>query len=389
MAKKKIEPIKIKKLRTNYELRFDYLPILTTFIKTLPREHRSVRVDNVLDVKGGTRDEWVRIIREVQMGNVISFLVDNSIPFVFENILPEELNNLRREYLNRQKRVSEALKLKGVDLSFDDMDFSFMKKQPYDYQKQAVKFFEINEGKAILGDQPGVGKQAPLYTLISTPNGWVKMGDINIGDKIHNRFGGISVVKDIFPQGVQESYKITFNDNSYTECGLEHLWSVRDKNRRQRNKGWTTKSLKQIIESGLEDKMTPSRLKSGRAPSLKWEVPVVEPVFYEEKDFLIHPYVLGALIGDGCTCLPSKAVISISNFQQEISEMVKKNLPDGYCLNKYQHKNSCDRHAIVKNEDNKNFNNSVVKELVQMKLNVKSGKKFIPDSYKNLRLNKE
>lgn len=162
--KKEIVPVKLRKLKTNYELRFDYLPILTTYIKTLPKEHRSVRIDNVLDVNGGTRDEWVRIIREVQIGNVISFMVDNSIPFVFENLLPEELNGLRLEYLERQKRVAEALKAKEDTLTFDDMDFSFMKIQPYDYQKQAVKFFEINQGKAILGDQPGVGKTLPPIT---------------------------------------------------------------------------------------------------------------------------------------------------------------------------------------------------------------------------------
>lgn len=165
MAKKKeISPVKIRKLRTNYELRFDYLPILATYIKTLPKEHRAVRIDNVLDVNGGTRDEWVRIIREVQMGNIISFLVDNSIPFVFENLLPEELNQLRRDYLERQRRVSEALKAKESALDFKDMDFSFMKIEPYDYQKQAVVFFEINDGKAILGDQPGVGKTLPPIT---------------------------------------------------------------------------------------------------------------------------------------------------------------------------------------------------------------------------------
>lgn len=165
MAKKKeITPVKLRKLRTNYELRFDYLPILTTYIKTLPKEHRSIRIDNILDVNGGTKDEWVRIIREVQIGNILSFMVDNSIPFVFENLLPEELNALRVEYIERQKRVAEALKAKEEVLTFDDMDFSFMKIQPYDYQKQAVKFFEINQGKAILGDQPGVGKTLPPIT---------------------------------------------------------------------------------------------------------------------------------------------------------------------------------------------------------------------------------
>lgn len=175
--KKQVTQVKIRKLRTNYELRYDFLPVLTNYIKRFPKEHRSVRVDNIM-TPDGTKDEWVRIIREVQMGNIISFLVDNSIPFVFENLTTEELNRLRDEYRERQKRIKEALKLKEANLSFDDMDFSFMKIEPYDYQKQAVKFFEINKGKAILGDQPGVGKTLPalayaakhgLRTLVVCP----------------------------------------------------------------------------------------------------------------------------------------------------------------------------------------------------------------------------
>lgn len=169
MAKKtkEITPVKIRKLRTNYELRYDYMKILTTYINKFPKEHRQVRIDNVLDVNGGSKDEWVRIIREVQMGNVISFLLDNSIPFTFENLTENELNHLRKEYLDRQKRISNALKLKESSLTFDDSEFSHMKIPPYDYQKQAVKFFEVNEGKAILGDSPGVGKTLPPITYAS------------------------------------------------------------------------------------------------------------------------------------------------------------------------------------------------------------------------------
>ena len=165
MAKKKdITPVRIRKLRTNYELRYEYLKILTTYIKTFPKEHRDIRVDNVVCLDGSTQDEWVRIIREVQMGNIISFLVDNSIPFTFENLLPEELDRLRQDYVARQQRISDALKMKEVSLVFEDSDFDHMVIQPYDYQKQAVKFFEVNEGKAILGDQPGVGKTLPPIT---------------------------------------------------------------------------------------------------------------------------------------------------------------------------------------------------------------------------------
>jgi len=150
--------VEIRKLKTNYELKYDFNRMLTEYIKTLPKEHRSVRVDNVVDIDGKQKDEWVRIIREVAMGQMISFFVDNNISFVFKNVPEEDVNKLRVEYMARQKRLAEVLKIKAEKLVIDDAPLSFMKKQPYNYQKQAVKFFETTNGIAILGDQPGVGK---------------------------------------------------------------------------------------------------------------------------------------------------------------------------------------------------------------------------------------
>lgn len=391
MAKKQADSqkneVNVRKLKTNYELRYDFNKMLSEYIKSLPKEHRSTRKDSIMNADGVEKADWVRTVREYAMGNVVNFMVDNGIPFTFQNVPEDDINKLRKEYSDRQKRLAEILKLKAESLDISEEDYSFLKRKPYNYQKQAVKFFEINDGKAILGDQPGVGKMAPLYTLISTPNGWVKMGDIKTGDVIHDRFGGTSNVIGVYPQGYQDSYRVNFSDDSYTECGLEHLWSVRDHNRRKRNTGWTTKSLKELIELGITDKMSPSRLESNRKPSLKWEIPITEPVFYGEKNFLIHPYVLGALIGDGCMCTKSRAVISIPNFQTKISDKIKSHLPDDYRLSKYESKESCDRYAIVKSLENKTLKNTFVSEIISLNLNVKSEDKFIPNSYKKSSIN--
>lgn len=378
MAKKKeISPVKIRKLRTNYELRFDYLPILATYIKTLPKEHRAVRIDNVLDVNGGTRDEWVRIIREVQMGNIISFLVDNSIPFVFENLLPEELNQLRRDYLERQRRISEVLKAKESALDFKDMDFSFTKTEPYDYQKQAVVFFEINDGKAILGDQPGVGKANPIDTLIATKSGWTMMGDLKIGQHILHHNGSFYPVTGIYPQGEQETYRVVFNDGFSVECNMEHLWVVRDVNRRKRGKGWVVKNLQELCDSGLSYNHSGKRTKSGRKPVLKWEIPMVQPAQYSKSDFIVDPYVIGALIGDGYIC-GETVEISIPDAQLQIKETVESRLPDGFKL--YEDRTpSCPQYRITRNHS---VGNNIVKsEIRSLGLNVKSGHKFIPQKY--------
>jgi len=150
--------VNIRKLKTNYELIFNYNKMLTEFIKTLPKEHRGVRVDNVMNLEGVQKEEWVRLVREVEMGKVINFMIDNGIGFEFKNVPEDDINKLKQEYLQKQKRLAEILRLKGEKLVVDGEDYSFLKQAPYNYQKQAVKFFELNDGIAILGDQPGVGK---------------------------------------------------------------------------------------------------------------------------------------------------------------------------------------------------------------------------------------
>jgi hypothetical protein len=55
VIKKEPTIVRIRKLRTNYELRYDFSQILTTYIKTFPKEHRSIRVDNIKDFNGQTK----------------------------------------------------------------------------------------------------------------------------------------------------------------------------------------------------------------------------------------------------------------------------------------------------------------------------------------------
>lgn len=161
--KNKRPTVYIRKLNINYELRFDYCVMLKDFLKTLPKEHRNIRKDNVMDADGNSRDEWVWIIREISMGKVMAFLADNGFEIVFQNVAEEDIGRLRLEYRQRMHRLNEALRLKSAQLQVEDTPFVFMKKQPYKYQKEAVKFFEINNGIALLGDQPGVGKTCSAF----------------------------------------------------------------------------------------------------------------------------------------------------------------------------------------------------------------------------------
>lgn len=81
----------------------------------------------------------------------------------------------------------------------------------------------------------GSGKSQPVSTLIPTPEGWKRLGDIKQGDPVYSydytwQFGYrkifLSQVLYTFPQGELDVYEITLSNGRTARCSLDHLWSV-------------------------------------------------------------------------------------------------------------------------------------------------------------------
>ena len=70
-------------------------------------------------------------------------------------------------------------------------------------------------------DDSGDGPQ-PLYSKILTPNGFVKMGDIKVGDKICGTNGTVQEVIGVFPKGKKEIYKIKLSINTLIKNLFSH-----------------------------------------------------------------------------------------------------------------------------------------------------------------------
>lgn len=77
-----------------------------------------------------------------------------------------------------------------------------------------------------IGAQPGFGKDQPLDAKLRTPDGWMLMGDVKIGDYVIAADGIPTKVTGVFPQGVKDVYRITMEDGRHTRCGLNHLWKI-------------------------------------------------------------------------------------------------------------------------------------------------------------------
>lgn len=130
--------------------------------------------------------------------------------------------------------------------------------------------------RALLADIMGSGKSQPLDSLVLTPDrGYVRMGDLQVGDMVVDPKGDeTSHVVAIFPQGEKQTYRIIFNDHTWAESSIDHLWRVYNP-----YKKWSTKTLAEIKEKLNRYRPTAavSVFPSLRYQSVKW-ILSIEPI---------------------------------------------------------------------------------------------------------------
>jgi len=179
-------------------------------------------------------------------------------------------------------RILDRSKLK--DLVFD----------PLDFQAAFFDFYEDNKYKYnlkgfLLAACAGSGKSTPLDSLIKIPNGWARMGDMQVGTEVIAKDGTTTKVTAIYPQGVLEIFKITFADGRSTECCGNHLWSITRTKHHDLNYREVV-NTKQLIEYL-------------KLPSLcnRLYIDLVDSEKNSDVELPIDPYLLGE-----CTVIPNE-----------------------------------------------------------------------------------
>src|SRR5262249_55257234 len=116
----------------------------------------------------------------------------------------------------------------------------FLATQPFaldPFQIEAAQ--HLAEGRSVLVAAPtGTGKALDINTPVLAPGGWVRMGDINIGDEVIGADGRPARVLGVYPQGRRPAYRVTFSDGVAIVCDVDHLWAVNTKRRRHQNLPW-------------------------------------------------------------------------------------------------------------------------------------------------------
>ena len=163
--------------------------------------------------------------------------------------------------------------------------------------------------------RPGHGKSMGINEKVLTPYGWQKIGALCVDDEVMSPSGGTAIITGVYPQGIQEIYELTLSDGTKARSSADHLWKVqhtRDRRTGKKDK-WRVLPLKEIMNS-LRD-----------VDRTKWYLPLVESVLFDSRNLPMEPYLLGALVGDGCIIQSCRFTAA----DPEMIELISRSLPSG------------------------------------------------------------
>jgi ATP-dependent DNA helicase RecG len=141
----------------------------------------------------------------------------------------------------------------------------------------------------LLQGEVGSGKAQPFDSLVLTPTGFRRMGELKVRDQVVVPDGEIALIDGVFPQGERDVWRLVLSDGSSVECDDEHLWIVGTRcgwHRGQAPKVMTTREIRL-------DTVTANG-------SSKWYLPAATPVdLGNDSGLPLDPYLFGLLLGGG------------------------------------------------------------------------------------------
>lgn len=264
------------------------------------------------------------------------------------------MNNNQEIYTNKRKIYKAVPLLSGVEEIRQDFEERLE-------QGDTVYGFEI------LDDFVESIRKGSLTFILARPNclalnqsvltekGFIKVSDLKGNEKVYGNDGKLYDIISFVNNTNEDCYTLITTDGREITTSADHEWIVNNIKRKW-TKLFTTKSL-------LEYKNNhPSEFAS------HFSLPEFSGYCFEDKKYIIHPYILGVLIGDGCLtngglvyCKPDK----------DVFDKVKQYIPATANMHFLKDNKTV---SILNWQEAKNYINSVG-------LNTYSYNKFIPKDY--------
>ena len=157
------------------------------------------------------------------------------------------------------------------------------------------------------------GRAQPTDQPVLTPDGFRAIGALRVGDLVVGADGRPTPVLGVYPQGRKEIFRVGTQDGASTLACAEHLWQV------------TTPADRRHGKAGrvVETREMTGNLRS--AHQHRFELPLVAPVAFPEREVPIDAYALGLLLGDGC--ITARTTPSFATSDAELAEALEAALP--------------------------------------------------------------
>lgn len=189
----------------------------------------------------------------------------------------------------------------------------------------AIQKLENNELDILfLHQPPRTGKLLADDTPVFTADGWKNHGDLIVGDKVIGSDGKYTEIVKIHPKNVA-NMKVTLSNGEVFYCHENHEWTVYNRSAQS----WHTYETHDMVS-----KVNIKEKKNGKIRNRSnLYLPMRCAIQGTEKKFDLHPYVLGAWLGDGTSTKPW-----ITDPQSDYA-IIQKIIDCGYDLRKtYTHK---------------------------------------------------
>ena len=292
-----------------------------------------------------------------------------------------QLGNLTSDEIELVKHTEEQ----GlpIDIKFKDNKF-----KARDYQEEYIEQLLANKMDTLLVDlQTGAGKRLRNNTLIRVPDGWKKVMYIQVGDLVMTQDGSYTKVTGVFPQFEETLYRIEFADGRYIDSGGPHQWLVSSRNIHSKDP-IINKLNKQVTKYNYKGVVTTEDIYNSFTGEYGYKykhnqsglyIPLCNPEQSSKKKYVIHPYIMGCILGDGSI---TKNSINMSISDLGVIDRLCSFLDDNYAISELRKRHNCYLFRIINKGSGKV--NKYVEELTRLKLmGCNALTKFIPEEYLN------
>lgn len=146
----------------------------------------------------------------------------------------------------------------------------------------------------------GTGKALALDTPLPTPDGWITMGNVSVGDTLFDEHGLLCTVTAVYDVTPTAPQRITFSDGATIDACEDHQWVTLDTHDRKRlNRTQASIPTEWAAKPSITTQTIVDTLTYGPRSDRNHCIPLAAPLSTPERHLPLDPWVLGYWLGNG------------------------------------------------------------------------------------------